>query len=422
MALACCYRVLSVAKRGLRREFSIYPAKYQILVCRESSSSIPLAVKLLQETNSGIKSALDLEEDLALGKDTVFWEFLVTTLRSSSPVKAQLVLEWKLEKMLKENEKDHGCYSELIFLCGKTQNVPFALRVFTSMEALGIRPTSAVFNSLIFTCLSSGNLTTALSLFEIMERSEDYKPNSATYNAFIFMYSEAKDGKAMQTWYSARKAAGFPPNVQTYESLIVGSIKSKDFGTADRFYEEMVLSGVTPNVSILENMVEGLCKQKKIDKANEFLKFMLDGGWEISIRMAKNLLELYFELGKVEEMEELLQGLTKANQNSVVLSRVHCGIIRMYALSDRLDDLEYAVGRMLKQGLLFACPDDVEKIICSYFRRAAYERLDLFLERIRGSYLLTKSTYDLLVAGYRRAGLSERLNSVVRDMELAGIS
>ncbi|XP_043723837.1 pentatricopeptide repeat-containing protein At5g65560-like [Telopea speciosissima] len=412
----------SVMKRGLRRPFGILPTTSQILVCNKSSKSEPLLLRLLQEPISGFKIALDFEEDLKLSNHPFSWGPLVTALRSSSPQKAQLVLEWKLEKMLKKHERDHHCYSELISLCEKAQNVPFAMRVCTSMEAHGIRPTSTVLNSLISTCLSSGNVMTALSLFEIMERSEDYKPNSVTYNAFISFYSKLGDAKAMQAWFSARKAAGFCSDIQVYESVILGLVKSKDFDTADRFYEEMMLSGITPTVAILETMLDGLCERKKLGKIKVFLKFLLDGGWGLNGKMAEKLLALYLEQGKVEEMEELLGVLAMSNPDPRVLPQVHCGIIRMYASADRLDDVEYCVGRMLKVGMSFTCPDDIEKIICSYFRRSAYERLEMFLERIHGSYLITKSTFDLLVAGYRRAGLSEKLDLVVKDMKLAGFS
>ncbi|KAK9273876.1 hypothetical protein L1049_018688 [Liquidambar formosana] len=274
----------------------------------------------------------------------------------------------------------------------------------------------------VYACFSSGNVITALSLFEVMENSDSYKPNSDTYNAFILGYSNLGNDKAMQSSYLAKKAAGFSADLQTYEALILGCVKSRNFDTAERFFEEIVLSGVEPNVSILENMIEGLCKWKNFGKIKEFLKFMLDDGWEINGQMAKKLTGLYCELGRVEEMEELLLTLTKSNQVSEVVSQVHWGIIRLYAILDRLDDVEYSVGRMLKQGISFGCPDDVEKVICSYFRQAAYDRLDLFLEHIKGSYKLTRSNYDLLVAGYRRAGLSEKLDLVMNEMKLAEFS
>uniref|UniRef100_A0A2N9FVV7 Pentacotripeptide-repeat region of PRORP domain-containing protein n=1 Tax=Fagus sylvatica TaxID=28930 RepID=A0A2N9FVV7_FAGSY len=299
------------------------------------------------------------------------------------------VLEWRLEKMLEENVRDHDSFSELMYLCGKVQNLPLAMRVFTSMEAHGVKPTSSLFNSLINACLSSGNVMTAHSLFEIMESSEGYKPNSDTYDAFISGFSKLGNADAMQAWYSAKKAAGFSADLQTYESLISG------FGFASR---------------------------RSFDQVKEFLKFVLDGGWEISGQMAERLVRFYVEVGTVEDMEELLVTLMNANQASKILSWVHCGIIRMYAISDRLDDVEYSVGRMLKRGFSFNCPDDVEKVICSYFRRAAYDRLDLFLEHIKGYYVLTRSTYDLLIAGYRRAGLSENLDLVMKHMQSAGLS
>ena len=322
--------------------------------------------------------------------------------------------------MLRDNEKDLEPYLELIFLCSKVQNIPFSMQVFSSMEARRIELTSSVFNALIYTWLSSGDVITALSLFEIMQSSENCKPDSETYNTFISVYSNWGNNKAMQAWYSAKKDAGFSADLRTYESLISGCVRSRNFDCVDRFYEEMMLSGITPNGQILESMLRGYCEQRSIGKVEELLKFMNNSEWEINVQMAEKLMGLYFEHGRVEKMEDLLENVAKSGQSFEALQQVHCGIIRMYAKLDRLDDIEYSVGRLLKLGMSFRCPDDVEKVVCAYFRQEAYDRLDLFLEHIKASYKLTKSTYDLLVAGYRRAGLSDKLDLVMDSMKLAG--
>lgn len=322
--------------------------------------------------------------------------------------------------MLEESVRNPDSFSELIYLCGKVQNVPLAMTVFTSMEAHGVKPTSSIFNSLIHTCLSSGNVLTAQSLFEIMENSEGYKPNSETFDAFILAFSNMGNADTMQAWFSAKVAAGFYADLQTYELLISGFVKARKYENADNLYEEMMVSGLRPNITILENLLEGLCKWRSFGHAKEFLNSVLDGGWRISGQMAQSLVGLCVEAGTVEDMEELLVTLTNANQASEILSAVHCGIIRMYAMSDRLDDVEHSVGRMLKHGLSFNSPDDVDKVICSYFRGAAYDRLDLLLEQIKGC-VLRRSTYDLLIAGYRRAGLSEKLDVVMKHMKSAGL-
>lgn len=322
---------------------------------------------------------------------------------------------------MKENNRDHNHYSELISLCGKVHNIPFAIVVFTSLEAQGIRPNVVLFNTLISACLLAGNVTTALSLFEIMERTNDCQPDLVTYNAFISAYSKMGDAKSMEAWYLAGKKAGFSPDVLTYDFLFAGFIKAGRFADADRFYEEMILSGLTPNETILGTVLEGLCKQKKISEVKEFLKFVENGGYEVTEVMVEKILRLYSELGKLEEMEELLI-LVKSKKKSGVSAQVHSGIIRLHALWDRLDDMEHSIRRMLKGGILFASPADIEAVICSYFRRAAYERLDLFLYQIRSLYKLPKSTLDLLVAGYRRAGLTEKLDLLMKDSKNAGVS
>ncbi|KAK6912706.1 Pentatricopeptide repeat [Dillenia turbinata] len=388
------------------------------LLCSTNPNS--LLMKLIQEPNSRIKARLDIEANCIHNTSDFAWDSLVTALRSSSPQKVQLVLEWRLEKMLEMNERNDVCYSELISLCAKVQKPQVAMLVFTSMEATGVKPRSAVFNALIRAWLSSGNIMTALSLFEIMGSSEDYKPDSDTYNIFISFYSEMGNQKSMLAWYSAKTSAGFSTDIQAYESLISGCTKSKNFDMADKFYKEMVLSGIEPSMKILESKLQGYCEQRKFGQIKGLLMSMFNSGWEISEKLAVKAIRLYSELGTIKEMEALLSSLTKSNPNPEILQLLHCQIIRMHAMSDRLDDLEYEVGRMLKQGVSFKSPDDVEKIICSYFRREAYDRLDLFLERISDSYKLNRSTYDLLISGYKRAGLSRKLDMVMEDMAKAG--
>ncbi|XP_024022296.1 putative pentatricopeptide repeat-containing protein At2g02150, partial [Morus notabilis] len=316
---------------------------------RDSDSSL-IIQKLLQEPKSRVKTTLDSHHF-----STFSWQSLLSPLASSSsPDKARLVLEWRLEKLLNDNEKNCDPYSELISLCGNIRDLGLAMSICTSLEAHGIKLNSAIFNSLIHVCFSSGNVLTASSLFEIMKNTDDsFKPNSKTFDAFISGFSKLGNAGAMQAWHSAKRDAGLRCHVQNYESLIWGCIKSGNFEGTDRFYEEMVLTGLKPSMLILENMLEGLCKRRSTNRVKEFLKFAVEGGWKISEQMAEKLVALYTELGNVEEMEELLATLVESNHVSEVLSVVHCGIIRMQAASDRLDLVEYAVGRMLKHGSSF---------------------------------------------------------------------
>ncbi|KAK7384905.1 hypothetical protein VNO78_30608 [Psophocarpus tetragonolobus] len=426
MALAVI-RVLWTVRKSCRGSPHIFPNPNRYCSSKShsnsnsNSNSNPLLLKLLQVPNSRIKTTLDQEMPL-LENSQPSWDFLVTSLSPSSSDKARLVLEWILEKMLKEKEKDHDLFSELIFLCGKVKDVMLGMRVFSSMEATGVKPTSLVFNSLISVCLTSQDVLAAVSLFEIMERSESYKPDFHTYNIFISAFSKSGNVDAMLGWYRAKKAAGLGPDLQTFESLISGYVNSSRFEIADRIFEEMMSSGIVPSTSMLESMLKGICKQKSLIRAKEFFKFVIDSGWEISENMIDMLVALYRHQGKVEEMEELLETMMKPCLiTNGVLARIHCGIVKMYAMLDRLDDVEFAVGRMLKQGLSFTNADDVEKVICSYFRREAYDRLDIFLECLKSCYVIKKSTYDLLISGYKRAHLLEKVDRMMEDMKSAGL-
>ncbi|KAK6140944.1 hypothetical protein DH2020_025307 [Rehmannia glutinosa] len=219
-----------------------------------------------------------------------------------------------------------------------------------------------------------------------------------------------------------KRPLDFLPMLKRHGFLIQCCIRSKTFEDAQIYFDEMILAGLMPNETIFQNMLIMYCQQRNCNRVKEILKFLPNGKWRMDRKMAKQVANLYFELGLVEELEELLVILSESDQTSEVLSLVYCSMIRLYADKDRLDDVEYSVGRMLKHGISFSCEDDVEKVICSYFRKEAYDRLDLFLECIRNFYELKRSTYDLLGAGYRRAGLLEKLDMLVNEMKLAGFA
>ncbi|XVE56748.1 hypothetical protein DITRI_Ditri04bG0035900 [Diplodiscus trichospermus] len=309
----------SVAKRGLSSQIVLLPFKSQRLFCNEPlSSSNPLLKKLLQVPCSLIKTTLDSDDRSALKISQFSWDAIVAGLPFFPSEKAQLVLEWKLEKMLKENERDYDQYLNLMSLCAKIRNVSLAMHVFTSMEVHGIKPTTSVFNYLIHACLSSNDATMALSLFEIMESSEDYNPNAETYETFIIGFSSLGNAVVMKRWFAAKKAAGYSATLQTYEYLISGCIKARDFDGADKFYEEIMLTGIMPSESILENLLEGFCRRRRFSQVKEFLKSLLEVGQEIRVKMAEKIVRLYSEHGRVKEMEELLSTVQESGQVAVV--------------------------------------------------------------------------------------------------------
>ncbi|KAI5394077.1 pentatricopeptide repeat-containing protein At2g30780 isoform X3 [Lathyrus oleraceus] len=363
-------RVSCIARKSYRRT----PHNFFFRQHSNSSStsnSNPLLLKLLHLPDSRIKTTLD-HEFPSLPTSLLSLDFLITSLSPSSSQKQNLVLEWILEKSLKQNVKDHSFFSDLIFLCGKAKNVKLGMHVFSSMEAVGVKPTRNV--------------------------------------------------DAILAWYSAKKAAGLGSDLRMFELVLTGCVYSKKFEIADTVFEEMMVSEIIPNGTILESMLKGRCEQKSLCRVEEFVKLVLDNGWEISETMVEMLIALYHEQERVEKMEELLETMTKYLVDSGVLLQIHCGILRMYAVLDRLDDVELSVGRMLKQGMSFPSSDDVEKVICSYFRKEAYDRLDIFLECIKNSYVLTRSTFDLLISGYRRANLHEKVDLVLLDMKSVGLA
>ncbi|XP_006649432.1 pentatricopeptide repeat-containing protein At2g30780-like [Oryza brachyantha] len=376
-----------------------------------------LLARLVAEPEHRVKATM--EEASSASAPGAFWEPLAAALlRASSPVKAHLVLEWKLEKLVKEAIHDCEPYTVIIRYCRETKNAAFAMKVFECVEELGIQLNTGIFNALIDAFLSVGDLLAATTLYETMEDMEDCKPNSATYDAFISAFSRLGSSHAMMSWYLASKDAGFTPSIEAFESLITGFVKLNRLDDAELVFEEMICFEIKPNIAILETKLVLLSRRKDPNRVKVFLELLSDGNQELSEATVERLTRLCLYEDKTDELEQLLSLVQGMHLGS--LTKLHCGIVRFYANADRLSDMEHAIFRMLDNGIIFACSEDVEAVICSYFRHKDFDRLDLFLNQIQSLYKLTRSTYDVLISGYQRFNLHGRLDSAIKDMRDAG--
>ena len=330
-------------------------------------------------------------------------------------------MEWKLEKLLKEEILDCEPYSTIIRFCAQTRNAALAMRVFECVEAQGVHLNTSIFNALVNTFLSVGDLLSAMTLYEAMEGIDGCKPDSNTYDAFISTFSLLGSGHAMMSWYIAAKNAGFTPIIQAFESLITGFVWLNMLDDAKTVFEEMTSLGIKPNSTILEANLEIVSRKEQANTVRDFLKRVSDGNWELNEATVGRLTRICLDGDEIDEMEQLLALIQKGTHFSSE-TQLHHGIIRLYAKADRLADMEDAISRMLDNGVMFMCPEDVEVIICSYFRQKEFDRLDLFLNRIRSFFKMKRSTYDILVAGYRKFDLHEKLDSTINDMRQAGFA
>ncbi|RCV46454.1 hypothetical protein SETIT_9G533400v2 [Setaria italica] len=381
-----------------------------------------LLARLVSEPESRVKATVEEVASSAQHRDGGFWGPLAAALlRASSPTKAHLVLEWKLEKLLKEEVHDCEPYSTIIQFCAQTRNSALAMRVFECVEAQGIHLNTGIFNALVNTFLSVRDLLSAMTLYETMEGMDGCKPDCFTYDAFISAFSILGSGHAMMSWYVAAKNAGFTPSIQAFESLITGFIRLNMLDDAKTVFEEMISLGIKPNSAILEANLEIVTRKEEVNTVIDFLKRVRDGNWELNKATVERLTRICLDGGEIDEMEQLLAVIQKGTHSSYE-TQLHHGIIRFYAKADRLADMEDAICWMLDNGVMFMCPEDVDVIICSYFRHKEFDRLDLFLNRIQSFFKPNRSTYDILVAGYRKFDLHERLHSTINDMRQAGFA
>ncbi|KAL5210917.1 hypothetical protein ABZP36_006540 [Zizania latifolia] len=205
-----------------------------------------------------------------------------------------------------------------------------------------------------------------------------------------------------------------------YRCFLIGFVRLNRLDDAEMTFEEMNCFGIKPNFAILDAKLELLSRRKDPNWVKKFIELVTDGNHELSEATVERLTRFCLYEGKTDELEQLLSLIQGMHLG--FLTKLHCGIIRFYAKADRLSDMGHAIFWMLDNGMIFTCSQDVEVVISSYFRHKDFDRLDLFLNRIRSSYKLARSTYDILVAEYQRFNLFGRLESAIKDMREDGFA
>ncbi|CAI9093485.1 OLC1v1028990C1 [Oldenlandia corymbosa var. corymbosa] len=114
----------------------------------------------------------------------------------------------------------------------------------------------------------------------------------------------------------------------------------------------MASTGFVPSLCILLNVLLVYSARRNLCQTREYIMLLFDSLSKTDRYTAGKILGLYYELGRVEDTEELLDAFTLSKQDSEILSLMH-----------------------------------------------TYDRRDLFLECLRDSSKLRRSSYDILVAG-----------------------
>ncbi|CAI0408525.1 unnamed protein product [Linum tenue] len=198
----------------------------------------------------------------------------------------------------------------------------------------------------------------------------------SNYSNLISLCAKIRNVPLAMSVFISMEDRGIQATASVFNSLILTCLFSNEVITALSLFEVMESSEtVRLDSQTYHTFILGFSNFRDISR-------MLDW-FEISGSLIEKVVKLYCELEKPQEMEMLLNTLVKFNQVGEALLQVHCGILRLYASLDRLDDVEYSVGRMMSQGMSFSSPCDVERVISAYFRHEAYDRLDLFLEHVK---------------------------------------
>ncbi|KAF0887754.1 hypothetical protein E2562_003987 [Oryza meyeriana var. granulata] len=153
----------------------------------------------------------------------------------------------------------------------------YAHEVFVQMPRLGLRPSTAVYNSLIAASVRAGAVDAAYLRFQQMP-ADGCRPDCFTYNSLV--HGVCRRGIVDEALRLVRQmeGEGIRPNVFTYTILVDGFCNSGRVEDAVHVLDRMKEKGVAPSEATYRTLVHGVFRCLERDKAYRMLSEWLDHG------------------------------------------------------------------------------------------------------------------------------------------------
>ncbi|KAK9097525.1 hypothetical protein Sjap_023022 [Stephania japonica] len=185
-----------------------------------------------------------------------------------------------------------------------------ALRLFDSLEQIGVSPTYVTYGSLISTLSNEGYIQDAKQLFEKMIIN-GCTPNICIYNSLIDGYCKVGFLEEALKLLKNMEESFVGPDSFTVSAVINGCCKRGDMEVALAFYDEYQSKKIMPDFIGFIYLMKGLCVKGRMEEARDILREMLqtqsivelinEAGINIETESLASFLAFLCEQGSIEE-------------------------------------------------------------------------------------------------------------------------
>lgn len=235
-------------------------------------------------------------------------------------------------------------YNTLISKLAKARRSEDALYYFHEMRVHGIGPTSVTFGTIINACCRVGNEELAVKYFNEMESHVSFIPRIAPYNTMLQFYVQTKQSReeALQ-FYEKMRAQHLVPSAHTYKLLIdaYATLEPVDIKAAENVLNLIAADRQSPTSSHFAALVHAYgCVLQALGGAKDWFETATDPEFSNSVApdetLYQALIEAYVANHNVAECGEIFQQMEKDNVKLTVYMANH--LIHGWAVAGNLEE------------------------------------------------------------------------------------
>ena len=265
-------------------------------------------------------------------------------------------------------------YNTLISKLAKARRSDDALFYFHEMRVNGIIPSSVTFGTVINACCRVGNESLALKYFGEMEADSHFVPRIAPYNTMLQFYVQTKQDRTQALrFYEKMRAQLLTPSAHTYKLLMdaYATLEPVDVQAAENILALIASDGQKPTSAHYAALIHahGCVKQDK-ETAKRWFYRAIDSQNRDSVvpdeTLYQALIEAYVANHQVSECDEIFEHMKTKNVKLTVYMANH--LIHGWTVAGNLEEARRVFDSLAteKNGLYGREPSSYEQMTRTY--------------------------------------------------------